>query len=93
MLQIGPVLLKNDKLQSAISTQPGKAVAWSIQKIYTLVFMGHSFAPFGLLSYDHYMRVYASVYYFGFILFCGYPLAAPYLKRIIRGNAPRPHTE
>ncbi|XP_015116616.1 lysophospholipid acyltransferase 5 isoform X1 [Diachasma alloeum] len=90
---ITPVLRKNDKLQAMVATPHGKVIAWSIQKIYTLIFMGHAFVPFGLLSYSHYMHVYSSVYYFGFLVFCGYPFAAPYVKRIIRGSATRPHSE
>ncbi|XP_011301639.1 lysophospholipid acyltransferase 5 [Fopius arisanus] len=90
---ITPVLRKNDKLQAAIATGHGRVMTWTLQKIYTLIFMGHAFVPFGLLSYSHYMHVYSSVYYFGFIVFCGYPFVAPYVKRIIRGSATRPHTE
>ncbi|XP_034951488.1 lysophospholipid acyltransferase 5 [Chelonus insularis] len=83
---IAPVLKKNTKLQSTINTPLGKVVTWTILKIYTLVFMGYSFAPFIFLSYTRYLSIYSSVYWIGHVLFFSYPLLAPFIKPLLWGE-------
>lgn len=45
--------------------------------------------PFGLLKWRLWTQVYGSIYYNGTLLFVLFPIAAPYLKRLLVKRPPR----
>ncbi|XP_066594528.1 lysophospholipid acyltransferase 5 [Prorops nasuta] len=79
-----PVLQKCEEWQKLKTESVLVRIAiWITLKVYVLVFMGYALIPFVYLSYPSYTQVFASVYYCGHIVFLGYPLLAPFLKRLI----------
>lgn len=44
-------------------------MSWTMQKVYSLVFMGYSLVPFVLFTFGKWFQVYSSLYFFGHIIF------------------------
>ncbi len=60
-----------------------------LSKTFVFIYFGYCMIPFGLLKWRHWTQVYGSIYYNGTILFVLFPIAAPYLKRVLVKRPPR----
>ncbi|XP_057322360.1 lysophospholipid acyltransferase 5 [Microplitis mediator] len=83
---VASALVKNDRLQAALKNPLAKIPVWIVLKLYTLIFMGYATAPFLLLSYTRYIKIYTSVYFTGHFIFLSYPIVAPFIKPMLRGT-------
>ncbi|KAF2896494.1 hypothetical protein ILUMI_09682 [Ignelater luminosus] len=88
-----PMLVKNETVMNLVSIQPVNIMVYIILRMYTFVFMGWCLLPFALLTYDRYWKVYSSVHYMGFIIFCLYPILYGPILRLLLKQKKQTHQE
>lgn len=81
-----PVFTKSDKFQEFATTAYGSATIWILLKIYTVLGMGFCVSPLVLLSFHRWWKVYKSVWFYGFLLWWGWPAYKPVLRNLLGGS-------
>ncbi|KAJ7413595.1 Lysophospholipid acyltransferase 5 [Willisornis vidua] len=60
-----------------------RPIFYVLQQTNHWMFMGYSLVPFCLFTWDKWMKVYRSIYFFGHVLFFTLLLVLPYIRRLI----------
>ncbi|KAJ1528521.1 hypothetical protein ONE63_006928 [Megalurothrips usitatus] len=87
--EVETLLARNEKAAAFLSSPLVSPFIWVILKLYTFVFMGFCLVPFVLLSFNRYWAVYKGIYFSGYILFLGWHLYAPLVRKALRPSRPR----
>lgn len=87
------MLVKNETIINILSKQSVSIPVSIILRAYAFVFMGWCLLPFALLTYDRYWKVYSSVHYMGFIVFCLYPVLYGPILRLLLKRKTQTHQE
>uniref|UniRef100_A0A663F1T5 Lysophospholipid acyltransferase 5 n=1 Tax=Aquila chrysaetos chrysaetos TaxID=223781 RepID=A0A663F1T5_AQUCH len=60
-----------------------RPIFYVLQQTNHWMFMGYSLVPFCLFTWDKWMKVYRSIYFFGHVLFLTLLLVLPYIRRLV----------
>jgi len=82
--QAETLIARNEKVTKLLAHPLIIPLKWIVLKLYTVVFMGYCLVPFVLLTYDKYWPVYKSIYFSGYLLFIGWHLYAPLVRRALK---------
>ncbi|XP_026272325.1 lysophospholipid acyltransferase 5 [Frankliniella occidentalis] len=87
--EVESILARNEKATMFLSSPFVSPIVWVILKLYTFIFMGYCLVPFVLLSFNRYWAVYKSVYFSGYLLFLGWHLYAPLVRKALKPSRAR----
>lgn len=88
--ELEPIISKTELYNKLWSHNVTKYMLYGLLKMYTIVFMGWSLAPFDLKAFSKWWGVYSSLYYSGFVLFLPWAiLYKPLLKMAIKASGVR----
>ncbi|XP_052002288.1 lysophospholipid acyltransferase 5-like isoform X3 [Xyrauchen texanus] len=76
-------LVWDSPLLTSIARSPLYALVYVVQQFIHWLFMGYSLVPFCLFTYDKWLKVYFSLYFYGHIFFFAAFLILPYLCKLL----------
>ncbi|XP_063054901.1 lysophospholipid acyltransferase 5 isoform X1 [Engraulis encrasicolus] len=79
----GMALVKDSPVLTKLANSPLYPAIYVVQQFIHWLFMGYPLVPFGLFTYDKWLKVYSSVYFCGHIFFFVAYLALPYLRKAL----------
>lgn len=83
------VLQRNDAFLSFVGRPLVSIGIYAALKFYTLVGMGWCLVPFVFLSASKWWTIYATVGFYGFILYVPFPIYKAALKQLLPANTKR----
>nr|AIN34694.1 fatty alcohol acetyltransferase [Agrotis segetum] len=88
------MLLKTEFYHKMWNNSIIKYLLYFILKMYTIVFMGWSLAPFDVKSFSKWWTVYTSLYFSGFILFVPWSFVyKPLVKKALKASGAHPKAQ
>lgn len=93
LLQMEPVFSRSEKFNKFANTLVGQVLIWIVLKLYTVLGMGFCFGPLVLLSFNRYLTLYQSLWFYGFFLFIPWPIYKPLLKKLLGTKKAERHSQ